>query len=481
MFAKKRKKKWPIILAVLVLCLSLLGAAGWQVCSTIELQIQINGQPNVIQEYGNAFEDTGAEAFLLSPLFPELRLNVPVAVTGNVDTSKVGAYAIAYHANILWLEDTALRVVQIADTQPPVITLTEIEDDFTLPGSEYKEVGFSAHDDYDGDISHLVTWSYKENVITYVVRDSSGNHAIAQRAVNYDDPVPPELTLTGDPEITVYLGRTFEDLGYKALDNFDGDITHWVKVEGNVDIHTPGDYTITYSVTDTFGNTASAQRKVTVEPCPLPEIVVPEEKVIYLTFDDGPGKDTPRLLEVLKKYDVKATFFVVSNLYADTITKIAEEGHAIGVHTASHVYSKIYANEDAFFEDFKTVHDLIFEKTGIKTTLMQFPGGSSNRVSSYYNKGIMTRLTKIVTDYGLQYYDWNVNSLDAGVAKTADQVYKNVINGIAGNTYSIVLQHDIHSFSVDAVERIIQWGLANGYTFLPLDASSPNCRHIIVN
>ena len=481
MFARKRKMKWPIVLGLLLLCLSLLAAAGWQICRTLELRLYINGQSNVSQEYGSSFADTGATAILSSTRFPGFGLYVPVDVTGNVDANKVGAYAIVYHTRFLWLEDTAVRVVQIVDTQPPVITLMEIEGDYTLPGSEYKEVGFSAYDDYDGDISHLVTWSYKENVITYVVQDSSGNHAIAQRAVNYDDPIPPELTLTGEREITVYLGRNYNDPGYKAVDNFDGDITQWVKAEGSVDIHIPGVYTVTYSVTDTFGNTSTAQREITVEPYPEPEIVIPEGKVVYLTFDDGPGKDTPRLLEILKKYNVKATFFVVSNKYADTITEIAAQGHAVGVHTASHIYSEIYANEEAFFEDVQTVHDLIFEKTGIKTTLMRFPGGSSNRVSSQYNKGIMTRLSKIVTDYGLQYFDWNVNSVDAGGATTADQVYRNVINGISGNTYSIVLQHDICSFSVDAVERIIQWGLANGYQFLPLEENSPNCHQKIIN
>lgn len=481
MFARKRKKKWPIVLVFLILLLSLLAAAGWQICRTLELRLYMHGQSNVSQEYGSPYTDAGATAVLFSTRFPEFGLYVPVNVTGNVDTDRVGAYAIAYHARFLWLEDAAVRVVQLVDTQPPVITLTEIEGDYTLPGCDYKEVGFSAYDDYDGDISHLVTWSYKENVITYVVADSSGNHAIAQRAVNYDDPVAPQLTLNGEREVTVYLGRNYDEPGYQALDNFDGDITSWVKTEGSIDVHTPGVYTITYSVVDTFGNLSTASRSITVAPCPQPEVVVPEGKTIYLTFDDGPGKDTPRLLEILKKYNVKATFFVVNNKYADTITEIAAQGHAVGVHTASHIYSEIYANEEAFFEDFKTVHDLIYQKTGIKTTLMRFPGGSSNRVSAQYNQGIMTRLSKIVTDYGLQYFDWNVNSLDAGGAKTAEQVYRSVVDGASANSYSIVLQHDIHGFSVDAVERIILWGQANGYRFLPLEENSPNCHQKINN
>jgi peptidoglycan/xylan/chitin deacetylase (PgdA/CDA1 family) len=279
----------------------------------------------------------------------------------------------------------------------------------------------------------------------------------------------------------VYLGREYLEAGWTAEDNFDGDMTEKVKAEGEVDIHTPGKYTITYTLTDTFGNSTSAKRVVTVEPVPEPEIVVPGEKVIYLTFDDGPGPHTPRLLEILKKYDVKATFFVVNTKYADLISDIVADGHAIGVHTASHIYRDIYASEEAFFADFKTIHDLIYEKSEVKTTLMRFPGGSSNRVSASYNEGIMTRLTKIVTDYGLQYFDWNVNSLDAGGAGTAEQVYQNVISSVRQNPYSVVLQHDIHGFSVDAVERIIQWGLANGYTFLPLEPTSPGCHQKILN
>ncbi len=481
MFARKRRKKWPIVLAILLLLIVLAAGAAWHIGNTLTLQLQLMGESTVALEYGSEFTDPGANAFVTTPYLPGAALQIPVTVTGQVDCDRLGSYPVAYHARLWWMENTQLRVVQIQDTKPPVITLTEIKGDYTLPGYTYQEAGFTALDDYDGDITHLVTWSYKENVITYVVEDSSGNHTIAQRAVNYADPVAPKLELYGEQAVTVYLGRSYQEPGYQAIDNFDGIITDWVKTEGNVDVHTPGTYPIIYTVADTFGNVSTAQRIVTVTACPDPEIVIPEGKVIYLTFDDGPSSHTARLLEVLKKYDVKATFFVVNNLHADMITAIAEQGHAIGVHTASHVYSDIYSSEEAFFQDFKTIHDLIYEKTGIKTTLMRFPGGSSNQVSSYYNEGIMTRLSKIVTDYGLRYFDWNVNSADAGGAKTSSQVYWNVINGISGNDYSIVLQHDIHGFSVDAVEQIIQWGLANGYTFLPLQPNSPDCHQKIVN
>jgi hypothetical protein len=74
---------------------------------------------------------------------------------------------------------------------------------------------------------------------------------------------------------------------------------------------------------------------------------------------------------------------------------------------------------------------------------------------------------------GYQYYDWNVNSYDTDKNKTANAVYNSVIAGIQKNGVACVLLHDIRSYSVDAVERIICWGIENGYTFLPLSPSSP--------
>ena len=121
---------------------------------------------------------------------------------------------------------------------------------------------------------------------------------------------------------------------------------------------------------------------------------------------------------------------------------------------------------------------LIQQHTGLTTTLMRFPGGSSNRLQD--NKCDMSQLVKTVTDLGFQYFDWNVDSNDAGGAKTADEVYQNVISGIGNMKTACVLMHDIKGYSVDAVERIIQWGLQNGYTFQVLTPESPGFHHLEV-
>lgn len=205
-------------------------------------------------------------------------------------------------------------------------------------------------------------------------------------------------------------------------------------------------------------------------------------KIIYLTFDDGPGPYTSRLLDILKKYNVKATFFVTCNRaqYRSMITRAFLEGHAIGLHSCTHNYAKIYQNEQAFFNELEEIENVVRNATGFGSKLVRFPGGSSNTVSKKYNKGVMTRLAKQLTEKGYSYFDWNVSSGDAGETTDTNRVYNNVINRLKGN-YSIVLQHDIKEYSVNAVERIIQFGQKNGFTFKKLDESSPTAHHRLNN
>jgi peptidoglycan/xylan/chitin deacetylase (PgdA/CDA1 family) len=230
---------------------------------------------------------------------------------------------------------------------------------------------------------------------------------------------------------------------------------------------------------DSSGNEAEVTRTVIVEAAaPIAE-VVPEGKVIYLTFDDGPSIYTRRLLDVLRRYGIQATFFVTGN-DPEIMAEIVNCGHAIGIHSVSHNYGRIYASEEAFLQELYRSQQNIYDATGVMTTLLRFPGGSSNTVSRF-NPGIMTTLTQSVEDRGFQYFDWNVDSNDAGGAQGSDTVFENGVTGVQWQRVSIVLQHDTQDFSVDAVERIICWGLENGYRFLPLEPNSPGCHHEVNN
>lgn len=170
------------------------------------------------------------------------------------------------------------------------------------------------------------------------------------------------------------------------------------------------------------------------------EDLVREQGTVYLTFDDGPSQNTYTILSLLRKYDVKATFFVVPSrtdeCYA-LLRSIVSEGHSIGVHSASHDYEKIYASAEAYLEDFYEAWDIIYDATGVKTSLFRFPGGSVNDFNGETRDIIIGEMTR----RGFRYFDWNVDSNDAGGASWSE-MYNTIPSDIAQNYRSVVLMHD---------------------------------------
>lgn len=476
----KRKKAGKVWLLVVSGITIILMVAVLLCLSRFSLVITMDGSPEVTVEYGQTYRDSGAEAKLEGFVFGKSGYPLNIRTENRVQAQTLGTYTVQYSCKWLWLEKRVERNVTVVDTQKPVIKLISDPNAYTLPGNSYVEEGFSATDNYDGDLTDSVERWEEKGYVFYRVADCSGNQNTVVREIVYNDPIPPELTLMGDKELVMTAGQAYQEPGFQALDNCDGDITDRVEITGSVNSYRSGTYQLNYRVTDSYGNEATASRIVKILPLRQPDVVVPDGKVIYLTFDDGPGRDTDRLLDVLARFHVKATFFMVDTGNYETMRRVAAEGHSIGIHSASHQYNRIYASEQAFFRDLTSMRDLIREQTGVDTTLMRFPGGSSNLVSSF-NPGIMSRLTQAVTDNGYQYFDWNVDSNDAGGASSADEVYRNVVAGCSGKNVSVVLQHDIRGFSVDAVEMILNWGISNGYTFLPLDPSSPGCHHGVNN
>lgn len=204
--------------------------------------------------------------------------------------------------------------------------------------------------------------------------------------------------------------------------------------------------------------------------------------VIYLTFDDGPGDFTNTLLDILDKYEVKATFFVTGRGDDAVIRREDEEGHTVALHTWSHNYAYIYANTNNYFADLSQVAERVKNITGKDAKLVRFPGGSSNLVSRRYDgkTKIMTTLSRELEARGYQYFDWNVDSDDAGRANSSDTVYTNVVTHLKDGP-NVVLQHDIKPYSVEAVERIIQYGNENNFVFDKLELNSPTVHHSLNN
>ena len=197
----------------------------------------------------------------------------------------------------------------------------------------------------------------------------------------------------------------------------------------------------------------------------VPASYVREEGIVYLTFDDGPSANTHSVLYYLDQYDIKATFFVVpqrtEECYA-LMKQIVDSGHSIGVHSATHDYETIYGSVEKFLTDFHEAWTMIYEATGVKTEIFRFPGGSKND----YNGPTRDAIIEEMTRRGFRFYDWNVDSNDAGDA-TWTEMYTSVPADIAQNFRSVVLFHDSaqRANTVYVLEDIIRQLIKDGYKF----------------
>ena len=446
------------------------------------LNLTMRGPEQIELSRGETYTEAGASAQFRSTNRRVEDASVPVSISGTVDTDTPGVYYVVYRAEHEGLTRHARRRIVVRDHTAPKISLSNEPDHYTLPGQTYEEEGFSASDDVEGDLTQRVLRKEKDGKVYYFAFDLSGNMASAVRDIVYDDRTAPVLTLLDVPE-EIIAGDPWED-SFTAVEDVLGDCTDRVTVSGEIDNYVPADYVLDYSVTDDYGNTATAQRIVTVRPVPKNDLgkAVSGEKIVFLTFDDGPGKYTKRLLKILKKYEVPATFFVTAQ-YSDYLPLIKDEakaGHTVAVHSLTHDYDKIYSSEEAYWEDFDAMNDVIEKYTGKRTTIFRFPGGSSNMVSSF-NEGVMTRLTVQAQRKGYDYYDWNVLSGDAGDTTDPDEIAENILAGIGRRNISVVLCHDIHKYTVDAIEPVLREAIENGYTFLPITPGCVECHHPVNN
>lgn len=406
-------------------------------------------------------------------------------VEGQVDTNTIGEYQLRYTLNYEGKTYYADRTVRVVDKTAPTIQLTDNN-------------GFTASDNYDGDLTDKVTVTTEKQedgryLITYTVEDSSGNRAVATRTADTLDTVPPEISLKGNYIKTLLVGETYTDEGCTAADDVDGDLSGKVISDcgGSFKAEKAGTFRIKYTVTDSSNNSAETERVIKV----INKIGYDASTwatddgvgVICLTFDDGPGhKNTPKNLDTLKQYGVKATFFIVN--YSEDkkaiVQREVDEGHTVALHTYVHDYDWVYANENNYLEGINQLHDKILADTGYDTHIIRFPGGTSNGVSRI-TPGLMGILPKKMLDNGYLYYDWNADSTDAETKymNDADAIYEHAISGMKQGRYNILLMHDIDSktATAEALPRIIQWGLDNGYKFEPITVDTPLVCHNATN
>lgn len=193
---------------------------------------------------------------------------------------------------------------------------------------------------------------------------------------------------------------------------------------------------------------------------------VDTEKTVYLTFDDGPSPRTDEILEILKRYGVKATFFVVgreSEEDRERMRQIVAAGHTLGMHSFSHDYKTIYAGIEEFLSDQYRVYQLIYDATGQYPQIFRFPGGSING----YDRPFYQELIGEMTRRGFVYFDWNVVTGDAEGTSQPAALINHATKDCDYLRRAVILMHDSVSKhgTVEALPAIIEAYRDAGFTF----------------
>ena len=202
------------------------------------------------------------------------------------------------------------------------------------------------------------------------------------------------------------------------------------------------------------------------------------EKIVCLTFDDGPSAVTPRVLDVLAEEEVPATFFVMAaennSAFLPLVEREVEEGNQVALHTASHEYRRIYSDTDAYWQDIKHLRAALADYLDVDAIhYLRFPGGSTNTVSQKYGgSDIMKRLKAQAKEMGYRYIDWNVCAEDAvGGHPSADTIFHNIVDGVGDKTTCVVLMHDTAATetTAEALPRVIAWFKEQGFRFCTVE------------
>ncbi|MCR5453284.1 MAG: polysaccharide deacetylase [Lachnospiraceae bacterium] len=203
---------------------------------------------------------------------------------------------------------------------------------------------------------------------------------------------------------------------------------------------------------------------------------------VYLTFDDGPSGNSDRILDILDDYNVKATFFVNGRTDDHSMAvykRIVDEGHTIAMHSYTHKYSEIYKNLENFTADLEKIQNLIYEATGVESTIYRFPGGSSNGVSSTD----MSVFIQFLNEHGIKYFDWNVASGDAtNLPYTSSDLIENVMSDVVKYKTSVVLMHDADNkmATVEALPELIELLQEQGALILPISEDTTLIQHVTI-
>ena len=385
--------------------------------------------------------------------------------SSQVNVEKLGEYEVVYK----YKDEKRILKVQVVDTTPPEF---EVQDQ-TVALNQTIDPKYLVKNIKDATKT-TVTFQEKytfnkagEQQVEVVVTDEAQNKTVKTAKVKVvEDKEAPEI-IAGNVSIIVGTKTDLKSL-VSAKDNFDKEPSIDV-VANDFDVNKKGNYEIKYIAKDAAGN--QSEKTITIQVIDKTD---ENEKVVYLTFDDGPSRHTPEVLEILDRYNAKATFFItgMNASYRKYIQIAHDKGHTIGLHTYTHSYSKVYASINAYFDDLEKVGALAKEYIGFVPKYIRFPCGGSNTISKKYTPGIMSKLVKMVEEKGYIYYDWNAENGDGYSKMSKKEMLRRATS--SSEKKIMILMHDANGKqnTVDILPDVIEYYQKRGYTFKAIDDST---------
>lgn len=390
--------------------------------------LKVDGKKEMNTEVHEPFKDPGVIA---SYRFHDY--SKEVTCTSNLDTDKLGTYRIVYHLEHYGKSVT--RTVHVVDTKAPKITLKGNKSMRVFENGQYQEPGYQAVDAYDGDVTKKVKVENHVNMkktgtyeVIYRVSDASGNTTQQTRTVQ----------VCKDPTTTKL---------YYNHDDYDNTAEEWWFNKSKDHQRTSG--AKPQSLLDKYD--AFYQGK--------------DEKVIYLTFDEG-GNDITyikQIADVLNKNDVKATFFLTRNYIkteAAFMRDLVKHGHVIGNHTWHHYDMTTLANA-------KDVDAFVKEITETEKTYMEVCGEPMKKVFRFPKGGGSERAMKMVKDLGYRTYFWSHAYYDYASDVSGAEALKTMMEHYHNG--AIYLLHPSNKGNYDAMDTFIKNMKKAGYRFATVD------------
>lgn len=194
-----------------------------------------------------------------------------------------------------------------------------------------------------------------------------------------------------------------------------------------------------------------------------------KEKIAYLTFDDGPSLVTPKILDILNKENVKASFFVIGKsveAHPEIVKRAYDEGHYIANHTYSHNNSILYKSSESFLNEIKKTDIAIGKAIGVdgySSSIFRFPNGF---MSPQY-KAKKKEMAKLLSQMNYAYIDWNCLNNDSIKKYTSSQLLNNLKKSSKNKNTLVILMHDTKDVSNSslALEDSIEYLKSEGYSF----------------